>query len=185
MLNTLTTPASPAANACDWSYTTYFRGRLPYPTVTAEIDRAFWVTWTAPVQIRSFMGDMHLTGAISVDVFVTNDPLTLVRGDSRWLCIGGVTPNGTFNCPFTNFGKYLVFWPPLTAEPGNLLFRELRAWSRKDLAGPGTITKCPACTQTFGPNGGTLGDLVGDSATRDFYVDIKTGGWFYINILTP
>lgn len=139
------------------------------------------MAWTTPVQIRSFMGDMHLASTISVDVFITNDPLTLVRGDSRWLCLSGITPNGTFNCPFTNFGKYLVFWPPLTAEPGNLLFRELRAWSRKDLAGTGTVTKGTG-TNTIFINGGTLDDIIGPSVTRNFSVEFTNGGWFYINL---
>jgi len=82
------------------------------------------------------MGDVSLLGAI-VDVFVSNG--SLVREDSRYLCRAGVFPNGVFNCALTLKGTHLVFWPLISEEPGKLVFREVRAWSKQDLAGAGTV----------------------------------------------
>jgi len=100
-----------AAKSADWSMTSYLQGQLPYPTLVAPIDSAFYIQWGAAVQIASVYGDVHIGPGAKVDVFVSSAVTTLVRDDPRYLCKAGIIPNGVFNCPFTMKGTYLVFWP--------------------------------------------------------------------------
>ncbi len=100
-----------ATRSADWDSTTYLQGQLPYPTLAAPIDSAFYIQWGAAVQIASVYGDVHIGPGAKVDVFVSSAVTTLVRDDPRYLCKAGIIPNGVFNCPFTMKGTYLVFWP--------------------------------------------------------------------------
>lgn len=146
-----------AANSADWSFTSYLQGQLPYPALALPTDSQFYIKWGSAVSIRSIMGDVSIGPGALCDVFVVNAPttnLTLLRGDSRYLCAAGLLPNGIFNCPFTMTGTYLVFWPLATEEPGNLVFREVRAWSMKELASAGTITVGAGSTAV--PSGGSV-----------------------------
>lgn len=150
-----------ASKACDFNMATNFKGLFPYPAVALGFDRAFYVQFGSTIQIRSFMGDINTNGAL-VDVFVSYG--AVVRGDTRYLCRSNLVPNGVFNCPATMKGTHLVFWPLATEEPGNMVFREVRAWSRQDLAGTGTVVLgVGAVLSTSGP----LQELVGSTPTLD------------------
>jgi hypothetical protein len=81
---------------------------------------------------------MFLFGCIS-DIYVTNSKVFPLY-DSRIVCQLFVWPNGVFNCPSTLKGTYLAIMPIVGANADFHGFREIRAWSRKDLASTATIS---------------------------------------------
>ena len=101
--------------ACDYSMT-QMKPTNPYPTVTSEIDRAFYMQFASVEQVRSFYGDIPTGNGCKIDAFVVNNLAQVVRGDdSRYLCIANISPEGIFNCGFTMKGIYFVLFP-LTTE---------------------------------------------------------------------
>jgi hypothetical protein len=157
---------------------TYLRGKNPYPAVSDEFQRAFFVQFSSEVQIRSFMGDVSTAGA-QVDVYVSNGQVT--RGDSRFLCLANILANGVFNCPFTMKGTHLIFWPLPTEEPGDFVLREVRAWSRQDLGGSARVNIDSHFSVTESPSG-SLQSLVGVSEALDEVITFDNGAWFYIDL---
>jgi hypothetical protein len=155
-----------AAKSADWNWANYVQGQLPYPALTLPIDSAFTITWASGVQIRSIMGDVHIGPGVLMDVYFASAAATLVRGDTRFLCLAASTANGVFNCPFTSTNKVLVFWPLAGTEAGNLVFREIRAWSGKDLASGGTVIAGTGSTAVVS-GGGSIQELVGIGPTID------------------
>lgn len=155
--------------------------------MSSEIDRAFYITFSSTVQIGSFYGDVHLSPGCLVDVFVVDLLTQVARGDSRYLCIANTYADGVFNCNHTLKGNKIVFFPLTTEQPGNLIFRETRAWSRKDLAQETTTTLNLFGTTTItATNGDTSGKgLLGASKpelTRDHFVTINANNALLINL---
>lgn len=144
-----------ASNACDVDLSTYLRGQLPYPTVNSAFDGSFYIQFSGSfgAQISSFMGDVGISTSILVDVLIVPTGWQAVRGDSRFVCRSGIFPNGVFNCPFPIVGNYIMFWPLTGFDAGNLVMRTVRVWSRKDLAGSGTVALSSGAT-TGTANGG-------------------------------
>ena len=71
-----------------------------------------------------------------MDVYLTSQS-TFTRNDPALLLYEDVYPYGVFNLPSPKQGKYLVFMPLDSENPGALVIREIRVWSEKDLSSQG------------------------------------------------
>jgi hypothetical protein len=139
------------------------------------------VAWENTITIASFYIDQPKPLRTDVYMasqfpFTRNDPALLVEQD--------VYPFGVFNLSSPKQGKYLVFMPLDSENPGNLVIREIRVWSEKDLAsqGDGITNGDPLFA------GRTLDYCIQnacnyfEASTNNFYVDLgssklTTGIW--------
>ena len=73
-----------------------------------------------------------------MDVYVASEFL-FTRNDPAIIAIAGLYPYGLHNLQNPMRGKYLVFMPFDTEDPGKLKIYEIRVWSFKDIAPQGTV----------------------------------------------
>lgn len=72
------------------------------------------------------------------DVFVTST-FPFIRTDTALLALSKIHPDGVFNLASAKLGTYLIFMPLDSEDPSNFALREVRVWSRPDLAQTGSI----------------------------------------------
>jgi hypothetical protein len=159
---------SSPVDACDFNMNTHLAAVNPFPGGKGadRFDKSFYVSWSNTQTINAVMFDAW-PQTVYGDVFVTST-FPFDHTDPALLALSNIYPDGIFNLPSAFLGSYLVFISLDTEEPADFALREIRVWSRPDLAQTGSVVNgistlvgvVPAYTSNY------------SASTSAFYIDL-------------